>query len=118
MGSQPSPVPALQCEMWGAAIVPGTASCAGCGAAVVPAALVPAWAPLSPSSGLADSAPGRDTAVGATTGAVVPPAGYVAGAPERQKFSFWIPVKLAAVSVAAFFSPLYTVHGASPAEAF
>jgi hypothetical protein len=112
MGAPPPPVPAMQCAKCGATIVPGTAFCAGCGAAVISASSLPASltsaAPLS----------GPDTAAGPAPAVAVPPAGYVAGAPERQKPAIWIPMALVAVPVAAFFVALYAERGAPPARAF
>src|SRR5258708_20665512 len=105
MGAPPPPVPAMQCEKCGAAIVPGTAFCAGCGAAVVPASPLPSSAPVP-------------DAVAGPAGVVVPPAGYVSVAPERQKFSFWIPVKLIATPGVARLAPFYIDRGAPGSEAF
>src|SRR6266436_5622787 len=108
MGAPPPPVPAMQCEKCGAAIVPGTAFCVGCGAAASLAASLssytPSALPLSPSA--------PDAGAGPAPGVVVSPIGYVAGAPERQKFSFWVPVKLIATPVVALLATLYMERGA------
>ena len=105
MGAPPPPVPARHCEKCGAAIALGTAFCVGCGAAVVPAAPLPSSTPVP-------------DAVAGPAGVVVPPAGYVSGAPERQKFSFWVPVKLISVPVVAGLATFYMERGAPESEAF
>src|SRR5258708_14774182 len=99
MGAPSPPVPAWDCEKCGVAVIPGTAFCAGCGAAVLPAAPLPSSTPVP-------------DAVAGPAGVVVPPAGYVSWAPERQKFSFWVPGKIISVPVVAGLAPFYMERGA------
>jgi hypothetical protein len=79
-GTPPPPAPDSQCEKCGGPVAPGSAACAACGSPVTMTLPVTA----SPDAALPAA-----------------PAPTVA-APEREKASIWIPVKLAVVPLLAF----------------
>ncbi len=94
-GTPPPPTPELRCEKCGSVIAQGSTSCAACAS---PAAMtLPVTA--SPDAAL--------------------PAAMVPGiaAPEREKASLWIPVKLAVVPVMAFAVTWLAERDAPPGEA-
>jgi hypothetical protein len=93
-GTPPPPTPELQCEKCGSVTAPGSTSCPVCGSPI--AVPLPATAPLDP--------------------ALAAPAQAVA-APEREKASIWIPVKLAAVPVMALAVTWLAERNAPPGEA-